>query len=122
MVLAPHIKVEQLSVQSIEKARQAYRETDLRERLATASLGGPERSRERHVARGKLLPRERDLRPALRENRLPVAHFLERILCAHRFDLVVVEARRVNFLDHAAAIVFSDGRLGHLFGNHIGID
>jgi pimeloyl-ACP methyl ester carboxylesterase len=34
VVLAPHIKVEELSVQSIEKARQAYRETDLRERLA----------------------------------------------------------------------------------------
>ncbi|UYN84979.1 MAG: methylcrotonoyl-CoA carboxylase [Microcella sp.] len=32
---------------------------DLRERLALAALGGPERSRERHVARGKLLPRER---------------------------------------------------------------
>ncbi|MHA7273849.1 carboxyl transferase domain-containing protein [Arthrobacter sp. TMT4-20] len=33
--------------------------TELRERLAEASLGGPQRSRERHVARGKLLPRER---------------------------------------------------------------
>ena len=32
---------------------------DLRERLATAALGGPERSRERHLSRGKLLPRER---------------------------------------------------------------
>ena len=32
---------------------------DLRERLATARLGGPERSRVRHVERGKLLPRER---------------------------------------------------------------
>jgi len=32
---------------------------ELRERLARAALGGPERSRERHVARGKLLPRER---------------------------------------------------------------
>jgi 3-methylcrotonyl-CoA carboxylase beta subunit len=32
---------------------------DLRARLATAALGGPPRSRERHVARGKLLPRER---------------------------------------------------------------
>ncbi|RHA38207.1 carboxyl transferase domain-containing protein [Cellulomonas rhizosphaerae] len=31
----------------------------LRDRLRTAALGGPERSRERHVARGKLLPRER---------------------------------------------------------------
>jgi 3-methylcrotonyl-CoA carboxylase beta subunit len=32
---------------------------ELRDRLARASLGGPERSRERHVARGKLLPRDR---------------------------------------------------------------
>ncbi len=31
----------------------------LRERLATAALGGGERARERHVARGKLLPRDR---------------------------------------------------------------
>jgi len=32
---------------------------DLRRRLATAAQGGPERARERHVARGKLLPRDR---------------------------------------------------------------
>jgi len=32
---------------------------DLRERLAKARLGGPERSRQRHVAAGKLLPRDR---------------------------------------------------------------
>ncbi|BDZ53463.1 hypothetical protein GCM10025870_05360 [Agromyces marinus] len=32
---------------------------ELREKLATAALGGPEGSRERHVARGKLLPRDR---------------------------------------------------------------
>ncbi len=32
---------------------------DLRERLAKARLGGPERARQRHVAAGKLLPRER---------------------------------------------------------------
>ncbi|UVJ40872.1 carboxyl transferase domain-containing protein [Arthrobacter sp. CJ23] len=32
---------------------------ELRERLAVAALGGPVKSRERHVARGKLLPRER---------------------------------------------------------------
>ena len=31
----------------------------LRERLAAASVGGPAASRERHVARGKLLPRDR---------------------------------------------------------------
>lgn len=34
VVLAPHIMVEEVSVQSIAKARQAYLETDLRERLA----------------------------------------------------------------------------------------
>ncbi|MDS1269579.1 carboxyl transferase domain-containing protein [Lipingzhangella sp. LS1_29] len=32
---------------------------ELRERLATAALGGPEKSRIRHTERGKLLPRER---------------------------------------------------------------
>ena len=32
---------------------------ELRVRVAAAALGGDERSRERHVARGKLLPRER---------------------------------------------------------------
>ncbi|WP_333585771.1 carboxyl transferase domain-containing protein [Phenylobacterium sp.] len=32
---------------------------DLRARLAKAALGGPEASRQRHAARGKLLPRER---------------------------------------------------------------
>ncbi|MDF5752326.1 carboxyl transferase domain-containing protein [Spongiactinospora sp. TRM90649] len=32
---------------------------DLRERLAVAAVGGPERSRTRHVERGKLLPRDR---------------------------------------------------------------
>ncbi|UZJ26692.1 methylcrotonoyl-CoA carboxylase [Rhodococcus antarcticus] len=32
---------------------------DLRARLAAAALGGPERSRQRHLDRGKLLPRDR---------------------------------------------------------------
>ncbi len=32
---------------------------ELRERLRTAAQGGPQRSRDRHVARGKLLPRDR---------------------------------------------------------------
>ena len=32
---------------------------ELREQLARTAQGGPERSRERHVARGKLLPRDR---------------------------------------------------------------
>lgn len=40
-------------------ATQETLAAELRTRLATAALGGPERSRERHVARGKLLPRER---------------------------------------------------------------
>ena len=34
VVLAPHIVVEDLSVRSIQAARQAYRDTDLRQRLA----------------------------------------------------------------------------------------
>ena len=32
---------------------------ELRERVATAALGGPESSRQRHASRGKLLPRQR---------------------------------------------------------------
>ena len=32
---------------------------DLKEKVAKISLGGSERSRERHIGRGKLLPRER---------------------------------------------------------------
>jgi 3-methylcrotonyl-CoA carboxylase beta subunit len=32
---------------------------ELRQRVATAALGGPEESRKRHVSRGKLLPRQR---------------------------------------------------------------
>ena len=31
----------------------------LREKVAQAALGGPEKHRERHVGRGKLLPRDR---------------------------------------------------------------
>ncbi|WP_374010999.1 carboxyl transferase domain-containing protein [Leifsonia sp. LS-T14] len=44
-----------------EQNETAQRElvADLRRRLATAAAGGPERARERHVARGKLLPRDR---------------------------------------------------------------
>ncbi|MEL6738315.1 MAG: carboxyl transferase domain-containing protein, partial [Pseudomonadota bacterium] len=44
------------------KARLAHNKSlasDLRAAVADAALGGPERSRERHVSRGKLLPRER---------------------------------------------------------------
>src|SRR6478735_2998066 len=44
-----------------EQNEAAQRElvADLRRRLAVAAAGGPERARERHVARGKLLPRDR---------------------------------------------------------------
>src|SRR5688572_26926820 len=44
------------------KARRSAMEAlvaDLKERAATAAVGGPERSRSKHLARGKLLPRER---------------------------------------------------------------
>ncbi|MFS0852156.1 carboxyl transferase domain-containing protein [Microbacterium sp. 179-I 3D4 NHS] len=40
-------------------ATQEFLAAELRERLAVAAQGGPASSRERHVARGKLLPRER---------------------------------------------------------------
>lgn len=47
--------------ESFEHNAAAHRELvdDLRSRLAAARLGGPERSRTRHVERGKLLPRDR---------------------------------------------------------------
>jgi len=52
-----------LDLQSPEAmARAAHNRAlaeELRAKVAQAALGGPERSRERHVARGKLLPRER---------------------------------------------------------------
>jgi 3-methylcrotonyl-CoA carboxylase beta subunit len=38
---------------------QAALADELRAKLARAALGGPEASRDRHVARGKLLPRDR---------------------------------------------------------------
>ena len=40
-------------------AAQREAVADLRHRLATAALGGSEKARERHVSRGKLLPRDR---------------------------------------------------------------
>jgi 3-methylcrotonyl-CoA carboxylase beta subunit len=43
-------------------AQMAALTEDLRKRRAQAAQGGPEKARERHVARGKLLPRERVLR------------------------------------------------------------
>jgi len=53
---------------AVDPASEVYRTNDegqralvaeLRERLARAARGGPERSRERHLSRGKLLPRQR---------------------------------------------------------------
>ncbi|MGW3347542.1 carboxyl transferase domain-containing protein [Nonomuraea rubra] len=53
---------------AVEPASEAYKRNaelnerlaaELLDRLAAAALGGPERSRRRHVERGKLLPRER---------------------------------------------------------------
>src|SRR3954471_15152269 len=41
------------------EASQRALVAELKDRLRVAALGGPERSRERHVSRGKLLPRER---------------------------------------------------------------
>ena len=44
------------------KARDAHNRAlaaELRAKVAKAALGGDERSRERHVSRGKLLPRDR---------------------------------------------------------------
>jgi 3-methylcrotonyl-CoA carboxylase beta subunit len=43
----------------LNRAAQLALAEELRKKLADAALGGPEKSRERHVARGKLLPRER---------------------------------------------------------------
>ncbi|MFF2299297.1 carboxyl transferase domain-containing protein [Arthrobacter sp. NPDC058127] len=38
---------------------QGFLVDELKQRLARAALGGPEKSRQRHISRGKLLPRER---------------------------------------------------------------
>src|SRR6202049_4394411 len=43
-------------------ARMGALVDDLRQRRALAAQGGPARARERHVSRGKLLPRERVMR------------------------------------------------------------
>ncbi|WP_460369051.1 carboxyl transferase domain-containing protein [Actinocorallia lasiicapitis] len=47
--------------ESFKRNAEANRELadELRDRLDKAALGGPERARDKHVARGKLLPRER---------------------------------------------------------------
>jgi 3-methylcrotonyl-CoA carboxylase beta subunit len=44
---------------AVDRETQLGLAQELKERLVVAALGGPEKSRERHVARGKLLPRER---------------------------------------------------------------
>ena len=52
---------EGVSVMAKTSKAPSYRElvAELRDRLAEAARGGPERSRQRHVSRGKLLPRDR---------------------------------------------------------------
>jgi 3-methylcrotonyl-CoA carboxylase beta subunit len=52
------------SNQALSDNKQHWSElaADLRARRATAALGGNEKARERHVARGKFLPRERVMR------------------------------------------------------------
>ena len=53
-------KVDTTSLEFLENDEAQRRlAAELRDRLAETALGGPPRSRERHVARGKLLPRER---------------------------------------------------------------
>ena len=47
---------------AIHRAAWARLADDLRERRALAAAGGPQRARDRHVRRGKLLPRERVMR------------------------------------------------------------
>jgi 3-methylcrotonyl-CoA carboxylase beta subunit len=44
---------------SANAARMEALVAQLRQRTALAALGGPQEARDRHVARGKLLPRER---------------------------------------------------------------
>jgi 3-methylcrotonyl-CoA carboxylase beta subunit len=59
------VTVLRTTVAASDEAARANRETmlalvaELRDRLAKAAEGGPERARERHVQAGKLLPRER---------------------------------------------------------------
>jgi 3-methylcrotonyl-CoA carboxylase beta subunit len=56
--LASHVDRGDASFAENDAAQRAL-VADLRQRIATASLGGPQKSRDRHLARGKLLPRER---------------------------------------------------------------
>ena len=57
-VLASHVRPGTPEFEANE-AEQRRHIAELRERLSRAAAGGGERARERHVARGKLLPRER---------------------------------------------------------------
>jgi 3-methylcrotonyl-CoA carboxylase beta subunit len=57
-VLESHLRTDDAAAQS-RAAGQRGLADELRTRLAAAALGGPEASRDRHVSRGKLLPRER---------------------------------------------------------------
>jgi len=57
-VLESHLRADDDAAQA-NAAGQRELVDELHERLARASLGGPAASRDRHVARGKLLPRER---------------------------------------------------------------
>jgi 3-methylcrotonyl-CoA carboxylase beta subunit len=56
--LATHAHVADATFRENDAAQRAL-VAELKQRLATTALGGPERSRDRHVARGKLLPRDR---------------------------------------------------------------
>jgi len=60
-VLASRIDEGSESVRKYAAHNRALAE-ELRARVAEAALGGPEKHRERHVARGKLLPRDRVFR------------------------------------------------------------
>ena len=57
----PHLQTAVIHDDSFARTRDAQTAlaADLRERLTASALGGPAASRERHVARGKLLPRDR---------------------------------------------------------------
>jgi 3-methylcrotonyl-CoA carboxylase beta subunit len=48
-----------MALRASERNEHVALVAELRAKLAAAALGGPERARERHVSRGKLLPRDR---------------------------------------------------------------
>lgn len=60
-VLSTLIDSESVSFQS-NTIHNTLLAEELRQRLASAGQGGPEALRQRHVARGKLLPRDRVMR------------------------------------------------------------